>query len=178
MTRIALTALLLLLLTGCASIGSGGNQLLNRFSEGRRLSEAVDFLEQGNLDAAASLLERLVDQPGVPGVTDEALFRLAVIRLQNGKEGPAQTTSLLDRLTREYPTSPWTKQGVPLLEYLSSTDDARKQARNLKILNISLTRDNKELRSTNQTLVKENKELHQSIEKLKHLDIELEKKSR
>lgn len=177
MIRIALTISLLLLMTGCASMGSGGN-LLNRFSEGRRMSEAVDLLEQGNIDAAASILEKVIGQPGISGVTDEALFRLAIIRLQSGKDGPTQTTALLDRLIREYPSSSWTKQGVPLLEYVSSVDDARKQARNLKILNIALTRDNKELRSTNQTLVKENKDLHQSIEKLKHLDIELEKKSR
>jgi len=177
MIRITLTIFLLFLLTGCATIGTGDN-LLTRFSEGRRLSEAVDLLEKGNLDAAATLLEQIVGQPGISGVTDEALFRLAVIRLQNVKDGHTQTTSLLDRLIREYPSSPWTKQGVPLLEYVSSVDDTRKQSRNQKILNISLTRDNKELRTANQTLVKENKDLRQSIEKLKHLDIELEKKSR
>lgn len=176
--------LLLLLLTGCASTGSGGN-LLNRLSEGRRLSEAIDHLEKGNLDAAAAVLEGITRQAGVSGVTDEALFRLAIIRLQNSKDGASQTTALLERMIREYPESPWTKQGVPLLEYVSSIDDARKQARNLKILNIAITRDNKELRTSNQNLVKENKdlakenkELHQNIEKLKHLDIELEKKTR
>ncbi|TWJ17056.1 tetratricopeptide repeat protein [Geobacter argillaceus] len=178
MTRTFLTIpLLLLLLSGCASIGSGGN-LLNRLSESRRLSEAIDHLEKGNLDAAATVLEGITRQAGVSGVTDEALFRLAVIRLQNSKDGASQTTALLERLIRDYPESPWTKQGVPLLEYVSSIDDARKQARTLKILNIALTRDNKELRATNQNLVKENKEIHQNIEKLKHLDIELEKKTR
>ena len=175
---------LLLLLTGCATTGSGGN-LLTRLTEGRRLSEAIDHLEKGNLDTAATILEGITKQAGVSGVTDEALFRLAIIRLQNNTNGASQTTALLERLIRDYPGSPWTKQGVPLLEYVSSIDDARKLARNLKILNLSLTRDNKELRTTNQNLgkenkdlAKENKELHQNIEKLKHLDIELEKKSR
>lgn len=178
MTRTILTIpLLLILLSGCATTGPGGS-LLTRLSEGRRLSEAIDHLEKGNLDAAATALETITRQPAVSGITDEALFRLALIRLPNGKDGSSQTTALLERLIRDYPGSPWTKQGVPLLEYVSSIDDARKQARNLRILNLSLNRDNKELRATNQNLVRENKELHQNIEKLKHLDIELEKKSR
>jgi len=67
------------------------------------------------------------------------------------------------------------------MEFLTSVGELRRQNRNLKILNLSLNKDNKELqslKSLNTSLTRENKDLRQSIESLKHLDLELEKKTK
>ena len=55
------------------------------------------------------------------------------------------------------------QQSRPLLDFLNAAADMKKQNRNLKKLNSSLTKDNKEL--------------HQNIERLKKLDMQLERKS-
>ena len=62
----------------------------------------------------------------------------------------------------------------PLIEFLTSTEELRRHNRNLKILNLSLNKENKELqslKSLNLSLTRENKELRQSIEKLKELNL-------
>ena len=117
-------------------------------------------------------MESIAGAPGVDGVTDEALFRLSLLSLQE-KEPPTTSLQLLERLKKEYPRSPWTRQSRQLRDYLTWSDELRKQNRNLRLLNMSLSKDNKDL----QGVSKENRELHQSIERLKNLDIELERKS-
>lgn len=134
----------------------------------RSFSAALQFVRTGNESAARELLEDVVEEPQLIGVTDEALFRLAVFTLgdENGK-GETRARKLLERLTAEFPTSSWTRQAAPLLDYIRETAALRARMRELKNLrnqNLSLSRDNKELR--------------QSLEHLKDLDLELEQKIR
>ena len=105
-------------------------------------------------------------EQGVPGVTDEALFRLSLLRLGSvqDKNVVFQTKHNLERLQKEYPASSWTPLASSLAEFIDSDDDVRLQARKLKDLNGALT--------------KENRDLHTSIEKLKNLELEMGKGTR
>ena len=172
----------LLCLSGCATWKEMQTSVVHRYDAGRKLSAAVGEIDHGRPGAAITILEGLVSEPGIKGVTDEALFRLSLLKLNyEEKDGSLPSIQYLDRLRRDYRGSIWAQQAQPLLEFLNGVGELKKQNRNLKILNLSLSRDNKELsglRSTNQSLTKENKELHQSIERLKNLDIQLERKGR
>jgi len=173
-------------LCGCATFKEVESGLFHHPAMGWKLDEALKELEAGKESAAAASLEALTKEPGADDITDEALFRLALLRLREGNE--AQAPQLLERLKKEYPKSAWTRQAEPLFDFLKSIEEMKVQLRDLKILNMSLTRENKDMQSqktelqnlknTNQSLARENKELRQSIERLKSLDIELEKKSR
>ena len=132
----------------------------------RRFAGALEFLRVGNEQAARDLLERVVEEPPRNGVTDEALFRLSVLSLRDeGGKGIVRSLELLERLKTEFPRSIWNNQAAPLGTYLTgvkSLRDRQREVKTLKELNLSLSRDNREMR--------------QSIEKLKSLDLELEKK--
>jgi hypothetical protein len=133
----------------------------------RRFAGALEFLRSGRESEARDLLEQVVSGPPRNGVSDEALFRLSLLYLRddNGKGTAARTQELLDRLTEEFPASIWTYQGAPLSSYLTGIRmlrDRQREVRTLKELNYSLSRDNREMR--------------QSLERLKSLDLELEKK--
>jgi hypothetical protein len=147
-------------LGGCATLTKPGGPFY-RSEQEKKLAKAVKFQEQGKISAATELLTALTAEPGVAGVTDEALFRLSLIHLVAGleKNGVLLAQHDLARLRREYPTSSWTPPAANLAEYMVATDDVRQQNRKLKELNSSLT--------------KENKDLSQSIEKLKTLELEL-----
>ena len=72
---------------------------------------------------------------------------------------------MLERLADKYPDSIWTRQSAQLLAHLAEVKALRNRQRELKSLkeqNLSLNRDNKEMR--------------QSLEQLKQLDLELEKR--
>jgi hypothetical protein len=166
---VAVVTALALAPSGCASFRSQG--FVARFSQGQKLSEAVNSLEKGNPYNATRLLKQICAEKGVPGVTDEALFRLALLSMDADidRNNISTTLKLLDRLEKEYPTSPWAVQATPLADFLEEHADKlqkaqelRRQVRSYKDLNLSLTRENKELR--------------QSIERLKDLDLELERK--
>ena len=119
----------------------------------------------GRAAAAVTILEALVTEPGVKGVTDEALFRLSLLKLSHEeKDGSLTAIRYLERLRTEYRDSVWTQQAKPLLDFLTGVADMKKQNRNLKNSNTSLSRDNKELRL--------------SIERLKELDLQLEQRPR
>lgn len=132
----------------------------------RRFAGALEFLRAGNEVAARDLFERVIDDPSRTGVTDEALFRLAVLNLrEEGSKGAMRSLELLDRLKNEFPRSLWTRQAAPLSLYLAGVKtlrDRQREVKTLKELNLSLSRDNREMR--------------QSIERLKSLDLELEQK--
>ncbi len=160
---------LILTSSGCASLK--GQSFVARFSQGQKLSEAVDSLKKGNPYRATKLLKQICAEKGVPGVTDEALFRLALLSIDTDldRENIATTFKLLDRLQKEYPDSAWTAQAAPLANFLGEhaeklqkAQELHRQVKSYKDLNLSLTRENKELR--------------QSIERLKDLDLELERK--
>lgn len=132
----------------------------------RRFAGALEFLRSGREQEARDLLDQVVAGPSRSGVTDEALFRLSLLYLRDeGGKGPARTQELLERLLEEFPRSIWAHQGAPLVAYLSGVKalkDRQREVRTLRELNLSLSRDNREMR--------------QSIERLKSLDLELEKK--
>ncbi len=167
-SRIAAFILVALLTQGC-----GVNSQL--FPKPRALSDqersfagALQNLKSGKEQQARELLEKVVAASTVNGITDEALFRLALLNVRDeGGRGPVRAQFLLERLENEFPRSIWTYQAAPLMTYLESTKFPRSKQRelkNLRELNLSLSRDNRELRQT--------------IERLKSLDIELDQRIR
>ena len=138
-----------------------------------QLGMAFDLIRSGNDDAARDLLQKVCAEKTIPGVTDEALFHLGLLSLkrENEASGFPQTRQILERLIRDYPGSIWAVQATPLNDLLVgrwlsevSLGKARRQVKALKDSNLSLTRENKEMRL--------------NIEKLKSLEQELEQKSR
>lgn len=162
---IALTALLTMN-AGCAGIEGGKPRFLMFSEQERRLSGALDQLRAGKEQRAKELLEEVADGSPAAGVTDEALFRLALLSLkEDGGKGLLRAQAMLERLADEYPASLWTRQSAPLLSHLAEARILRNRQRELKSLreqNLSLSRDNRELR--------------QSLEQLKQLDLELEQR--
>lgn len=145
-----LMLLALLSAGGCANFGmvSGGER-------DRYFAEGMQSLQNGKEKRARDLLERAIAAP-TGGLSDEALFRLALLHLRDDEgRGLSRSLALLERLKKEYPRSPWTYQSAPLTAYLISHGKDREK-------NILLSR--------------ENRELQQSIDRLKNLDLEMEKK--
>jgi hypothetical protein len=183
MKKLIILLITMIGLNGCAALNKDSGGFFQRLSQERNLAKAVKLLEEGNEAAASKLLEEVTTAKGITGVTDEALFRLSLMHLRPGieKDELEQSQKRLERLQKEYPASNWTRMAWPLMEFLTSVGELRRQNRNLKILNLSLNKDNKELqslKSLNMSLTRENKELRQSIEMLKHLDLELEQKTK
>jgi len=149
-----------LALSGCTTLTRPGGAFYPSAQE-NKLDRAVTLLKQGKTSAAEGLLSAICAGPGVAGVTDAALFRLSLLQLGSGQEknGVIQALHNLERLQKEYPASSWTPLAAGLTGLLASADEARQQNRKLKELNLSLT--------------KENKELRQSIDQLKALELEL-----
>ena len=172
MRLIAFFMALALLVPGCAGSRKPG-QASDRETPERRLAAAVEALEKGDVGEATTMLAAISAEPGVPGVTDEALFRLALLQLgaEAQTAGPPSARQTLERLQSDYPASPWSKQAAPLLPLLVSASDALRANRDLKALNLSL-------RQEIDKLTLEGNELRARLEKLKHLDLELEGKSR
>jgi cell division protein FtsB len=165
MTRIVLL-MLIVFYSGCATQKSGDGGILSGYKLSRDLDRATLMLQSGDREGAAKALAAICDSGGVAGVTDEALFRLALVSLRpaTAKDGNQQSLQLLKRLKKEYPASRWTEQSGPLVEMLAGIEELRRQNRNYKNLN--------------QSLNSEIKELNHNIDKLKRLDLELEKKHR
>lgn len=167
--RIVFIALLALMTmnSGCAGIKGRTPPLPATLSDKQRsLDEALEQLRTGKEQQARNLLEKVVEGAPSAGVTDEALFRLALLSLrEDGVKGLQRSQALLERLVDRYPASLWTKQSAPLLSHLTEARILRNQQRELKSLrqqNLSLSRDNREMR--------------QSLEQLKQLDLELEQR--
>lgn len=164
--RKIVVTLLVLLLAGCAHKHNNVAVTAVQLEQERTFAGALEFLKTGREQAARESLERVITLAPINGITDEALFRLALLSLRDeGGRGPVRTITLLDRLESEYPRSIWTYQAVQLTSYLTSLKtlrDKQREVKNLRDLNLSLSRDNRELRQT--------------IERLKSLDIELGQK--
>lgn len=161
---LCLTLFISILVQGCVA-----HTKPEMWSEGdakEKLNNAVTLQTQGQTVQATKAMESVIAAKPVTGITDEALFRLAMLYLNEGsnKNGYSNAHSLLERLKREFPASAWTKLSAPLLELLTSHEELLRQYRSIK--------------SQNQTIQRENKELHHSIDRLKKLDIELERKKR
>jgi hypothetical protein len=148
--------LFIIYVNGCAVLKTGAGMH-------RELAKATALLDAGDRSGATVAFAAISDSSGVPGVTDEALFRLALLSLRPAteKEGNAQILQLLKRLKKEYPSSRWTAQSGQLADMLAGVEELRRQNRNLK--------------NQNQSLGKEVNELNRNINQLKRLDQELEK---
>lgn len=152
-----------LLCAGCATTGHGEGHFMDRYSGSRQLARAETMLKEGDTHGAIQTLDAICDGPAVAGVTDEALFRLALLTLK-AKPGSAHAQHLLKRLKKEYPSSQWTALAAPVSEQVNALEEQRRQ--------------NKALKGSNQSLSREITELNQRLEQLKNLDQELEKKAR
>lgn len=172
-SRTIIIVLIMACLSGCATVQKSleGHRL--RTAQQEKLVQAVKLIERGNTEKAATVLKAIVSAPGMPGVTDEALFRLGLLSVPPDLEREEISNALkyLERLQKEYPISPWATQAASLTDFLASvpsrvqsTTELRRQIKTLKDLNLSLTRENKEMRL--------------NIEKIKTLDLELEKKAK
>jgi len=171
--RIPLIILAVLWLSGCATIQKSVESHRLRSARQERLAQAVSLMGKGHTEKAAAILSEIVAAPGIPGITDEALFRLGLLSVPPDLERDEIFIALkhLERLQKEYPVSPWAYQAAPLTDFLSgvprriqATTELRRQIKTLKDLNLSLTRENKEMKL--------------NIEKIKALDLELEKKAK
>lgn len=166
---IALLLMTAMFLGGCGAFVSKNSPVKREISSAERnFAAALQFMRIGSETGAREQLERVVDDSALNGVTDEALFLLAVLilREENGR-GETRARKLLYRLISEFPDSNWSRQAAPLLVYIQETANLRARMRELKSLrdrNLSLSRDNKGLR--------------QSIERLRDFDLELEQKIR
>jgi hypothetical protein len=140
--------------------------MMQRYTQSQNLAGAKAMLESGNRSGATRSLAAITEAGSFAGITDEALFLLALLNLRPAPEydGNHQSLLLLKRLGKEYPASPWTAKSRQLLELLTGVEEMRRQVRNLK--------------SHNQSLTNEVNELNRNIEQLKRLDLELEKKRR
>lgn len=166
----ALLALALLGGSGCTTMKGVFGKLPGEDNQAQQLAQARTLIGSGKTDQARKLLTAVTTGAKNPGITDEALFHLGLIFLKEETEsgGFQQSRQLLGRLAQEYPQSVWGVEGGHLNELLrqseGSLDKVRRQVKSLKDTNISLSKENKELRL--------------NIEKLKNLDLELEHKSR
>lgn len=182
MTRLLAGFFILMMLSGCAM--KGGKPSFIFTSKWMKMRDAEQALSRGDETAAIRFMEEVAEDREIDeGVTDEALFRLSLlgIRQYRDPDGMKLLRSRLDRLNNEYPKSIWTRLSWPLAEYVSDSEKSRNDLRNVKVRNSALSRENRELNLSNQqvqTLIKENRELQQRIEKLKSLDLELERKNR
>lgn len=149
--------------TAAASAGSGEGRLRKVHPRSKQLEHSAAMLAAGDSDGAARILNAIIGAPSAPGVTDEALFRLALLSLKPGLDKPAATQGqqLLKRLGKEYPKSPWTALVEPVSELINVAEELKRQ--------------NKSLKGTNQSLTKEIGDLNRNIDRLKRLDLELEK---
>ncbi len=196
MRNFALIITVVIGLSGCATLSEPGGPFYGA-EQKKMLSDAVLLLQQGKTARAAELLTAVCKAPPVPGVTDEALFRLGVLRLGSGDETKkiTQSRSYLNRLVKEFPDSSWTPQASTLSGFLAGTDNRLQQIQQesrLKEVIISLTKENRELKErnasllkeqrilkdSNLSLLKENTELRQNVEKLKYIDLDLERRPR
>jgi len=163
--RSSLAVLLLVLLcSGCTLFQQGQTDGISE--QERQFAGALQFLRQGNEQRARALLEQVVLGPRHAGISDEALFRLALLKLRDDEKGPQEAHTLLMQLSTQHPDGIWARQAAPLVSFLATTQ---------KLL--ARQRDTRGLRELNSQLYRENKELRLNIEKLKKLDLELDRKS-
>jgi outer membrane protein assembly factor BamD (BamD/ComL family) len=156
---------ILLLVIAVSICGCAGIQKKREItvSPSRNLESAKKLLRENKVSAAANVLESICSAKGVPGVTDEALFRLGLLYLDagQGKSEITQAQQILERLIKEYPSSSWRNHAASLIELIATLN---RRIRYLKGENLSLSKENRELRL--------------NIEKLKIIDIEQDLKGK
>lgn len=168
-------------LSGCATI-----QKDNSYTEEQQVKLKIKLILakmqlQNNLTPAAKkTLSEITTQPPVVDVTDEALFRLALLNLETGQQQIVTDKAGKDLviLLNKFKSSSWHPHATTLKGLIDTYDstlqekaELEKTLKNLKSLNASLTKENLDLK-------KENLDLKQGMEKLKKLDLELEMKKK
>jgi hypothetical protein len=139
----------------------------------RKLVLARVLLEDNRISAAKEILTAISDAKGVSGVTDEALFRLALLNLAPGEQKilTKKAERNLEKLLASYPSSPWRSHAATLKgiidAYDLSLDEKAELEKTIRIL-----------KNSNLSLGKETRELREDIEKMKKLDLELERKKK
>ncbi len=136
MKNIVLLAILAFAVSGCATTSG----TLYRHRQARKLCSAVTLLQKKEVPAAMELLTAITTEQGVADVTDEALFRLALLNIgaEPDKGKIVKTLQLLKRLEAEYPASAWAVQAAPLQKLLAETIELRRNLQKLNILDMEL----------------------------------------
>lgn len=184
---VALTLLLLVAFLGGCSILKGKPTPVTdaTVEQERHFAEALQYLKGGKEREAQASLEQVIASQPLPGVTDEALFRLALLHLQDESgKGDIHANALLALLKKEYPHSIWAQQSAPLIPYLDGVAALRESNSALNAqweLSQSQLRESqrevKALRERNHLLLHDNKELQKRLDRLKNLDLEIEQKA-
>jgi hypothetical protein len=165
------------LLSGCATLQQSDPYYQQ---QKQKLALAHMLIEGNKNQAAKDVLSSLSKEPKIKGITDEALFRLALLNLEAGehKISTGKSGQNLDKLLTDYPSSQWRSHASTLKGLLDAYDAALEERNNLEQSIRSLRSSYSSLKSMNLSLARENKELRQGIEKLKNLDLELEMKNK
>lgn len=155
-------------LSSCTTVRKGDTY---EQEQHQKLVLARMLLEDNRLGAAKRILATIAEEREVAGVTDEALFRLALLNLEPGEKKilTGNAGKNLEKLLSLFPSSPWKSHAATLKGLLEAYDLSREE-------NSELEKTIRSLKSSNLSLGKENKELRQDMEKLKQLDLELEKR--
>ena len=177
MKRFIALASILAGLSGCATTLSLDP---NVREQQQKLTEAKKLLESNKTVYAKAVLSDITTNPVVAGVTDEALFRLALLNLEAGQQrfSTSKAGKSLDTVLSKFSSSSWTPHAISLKGLLADFEivvrenaELDKSLRNLKNANAALS-------NANASLTKENADLRQDMEKLKKLDLELEMKKK
>lgn len=176
MRRLATMTLTCLLLAGCAGLKLPGITDGSPDTARSKLAAASAALSRGKTQDAVALLKDVCAHSAIDGVTDEALFRLAVLRLAETDEhgGRGEARRLMSQLKKGYPHSQWTTLARPLMETLAEME--KLEGDNLRLTNSAKYRELQNIKGLNQSLIKQNRDLQQTINRLKELDLELERK--
>jgi hypothetical protein len=164
-------------LSGCATI-----QKDKSYAEEQQIKLILAEMQLRNnqTPAAKMTLSEITSQLPVAGVTDQALFRLALLNLETGQQKIVTDKAGKDLVTllNNFKSSSWRPHATTLIGLIDTYDSTLKEKaelektlKNLKSVNASLTKENLDLK-------KENLDLKQDMEKLKKLDLELETKKK
>ncbi len=193
----ALIIIVLVGISGCASLTKPGAPFYG-MAQKNRLDDARTLLQQGKTAEATQMLTEICKEPEIPGVTDEALFRLSILRLASNPKNDVveQSRNDFQRIIKTFPASSWVPLASILDGFLASTEDKLQEGKDVNDLNLALAKENRELKNRNidlkeqnralsktekslkeaiSSLARENAELRKNVEKLKTLDLDLEK---
>ncbi|MRR57522.1 MAG: hypothetical protein EG824_04830 [Deltaproteobacteria bacterium] len=177
MIRLITVMAIFLGLSGCAT-----TRITDPYAQQqrRKLVLAQLMLADNRIATAKEILSTISSEPGVAGVTDEALFRLSLINLEAGEHKIATGNSgkSLEKLIKNYPSSAWKAHAVTLKGLMDAYDISLEEKADLEKTVRTLRNSNNSLTKENNSLMKDNKDLRQDLEKLKNLDLELEMKNK
>lgn len=164
-------------LSGCATIW---NLDPNIREQQQKLNQAKYLLEKNRTGDAKKTLSEITDKPAVAGITDEALFRLALLNLETGQQkfSADMAEKDLNNVLSKFTSSSWAPHAATIKSLIDAYDTALQEKAELDRTIRNLKNSNATLSSSNASLSKENNDLRQDLEKLKKLDLELEMKKK